>query len=307
MAPVVRQNGAITGPARRANRTPQKSLNTLRFSGPLEYSPPAIRPQGRDTAASSPFHPEASHALSYSPTTRLLVLALAVVALLPLGADAYINTYRSREEERQALDRQERLRNPKTVYDLCERAEHRDSWIDWDGAYADYTEALRRAPNLTGARMKRGDLLWRRSNFIGAIADYEETLKRLGPDRPCLPGLSVQTCYVRLALAYTCCPETKFRNAAKAVAAAERAWGKEADHKSLERLAEVYARTGDFDAAVKRQNQALAALRKPPQGAYIEKDAGSIAQKRLEAYQERKVPKVNLLQKDTHLPLDDED
>jgi tetratricopeptide (TPR) repeat protein len=122
--------------------------------------------------------------------------------------------------------------------------------LNWEGAIADYNEAIRLSPGFAPAFVARGDVRWLRKDYARAFADYQEAL-RLDPRAP--PG------YLRLAAAYAACPDAKLRSPTRAIATARRAcerWGY-GDGDSVQVLAALHAQAGNFDAAVKWQTRAL--------------------------------------------------
>src|SRR5687767_8174627 len=103
--------------------------------------------------------------------TQRFVLAGAVVVLLPVGADAYVNSgFRTRAEYERHLKEEERLRNPRTARDFCDRAAR--NWWDAPQAKYDYTRAILLDRSCGEAWLGRGEVLWRQGRYIEAVDDF---------------------------------------------------------------------------------------------------------------------------------------
>jgi tetratricopeptide (TPR) repeat protein len=143
-----------------------------------------------------------------------------------------------------------------------------------DKALADYAEAIRLRPDVAYFRHDRGTVWHHRREHGQALADFGEAV-RLSPEDP-RPHHS-------RAWLWATCPDPRYRDGKRAVAAARRAceltgW-KEPD--PLDTLAAAYAEVGDFEQAVKWQR---AALRSPG----FERGQAEQARGRLKLYEAKK-------------------
>ncbi len=144
---------------------------------------------------------------------------------------------------------------------------------DLDAAIKDYTEAIRLDPKDAKAYAGRGNSLEAKGDFDAAIKDYTEAI-RLDPKYAySLHGL---------ARLYATCPDDKYRDGKRAVELATKAcelsawkdWGK------IDTLAAAYAESGNWDNAIKYQEQAI-------ELATDEKDKAG-GRERLELYKNKK-------------------
>jgi tetratricopeptide (TPR) repeat protein len=154
----------------------------------------------------------------------------------------------------------------------------------WDQAIADYTEAIRLAPEIAAHYEARGYARSRKRDFDGAVEDYNKAIE--------LDPLSVQTYRLRAGLhadrgeyadaiadynravrlnpndqalindrawMLATCPDATYRNGEQAVADATRACelGQWDVFNRLGTLAASYAEKGDFESAVKWQRECL--------------------------------------------------
>ena len=128
----------------------------------------------------------------------------------------------------------------------------------WALAARDFNTVLQLSPTNYLAAIFRGWVNERLGNYKSSLAEYDRILS-VGP----LPLTRALTLNSRAWLRATC-PDANFRNAKQAIADARAAcnltsWGKP-DH--IDTLAAAYAEAGDFDSAVRFEQQALAHDRK---------------------------------------------
>jgi tetratricopeptide (TPR) repeat protein len=121
---------------------------------------------------------------------------------------------------------------------------------DYERALVDQNEAIRLAPTSAEYRRNRGALWLEKGEIDRALADVETAI--------CLDPNYADAHDARAFLLATC-PERRIHNAEQAVVSATRAcdltkWRKPG---CLVTLAIAYSENGDFDAAVKRQQQAI--------------------------------------------------
>jgi tetratricopeptide (TPR) repeat protein len=121
---------------------------------------------------------------------------------------------------------------------------------DFDKAMADYDEALRLDPKQVGARGNRGNLWHKLGRYDKASADWKEAI-RLDPKNV--------NAHCALAWLLATCPDARYRDGKRAVELATNAcelsgWKYP---NGLVALAAAYAETGDFDNAVKWQEEFL--------------------------------------------------
>lgn len=120
----------------------------------------------------------------------------------------------------------------------------------YDKAIADYNEAIRLDPKCVLAIVNRGFARQDKGEYYKAIVDFDRALK-MDP--------SYARAHVSKAWLYATCPDKKFRDGKLAVRSATKAcqlshWK---DPAKLAVLAAAYAESGDFDKAVKWQQQAV--------------------------------------------------
>jgi Zn-dependent membrane protease YugP/Flp pilus assembly protein TadD len=121
---------------------------------------------------------------------------------------------------------------------------------DLPRALADCDEAIHLAPNEAIAYNNRGVVLMNLGNWARALTDLR-TANRLDPQHP--------NALKNLAWLQATCPDALFRNGPEAIANATRAMQRAGDHgrEWLDILAAAHAEAGQFDLAVRYQEQVL--------------------------------------------------
>lgn len=124
---------------------------------------------------------------------------------------------------------------------------------DNDKAIADFTQAIQLDPKNADAYGRRGDAYSKQGDYDKAMADYQQAI-RLNPKNV--------VAYHNLAWILATCPQAAFRDGKKAVENATKAcelteWK---DSLYVDMLATANAEAGDFDNAVKWENQYLGTL-----------------------------------------------
>lgn len=120
---------------------------------------------------------------------------------------------------------------------------------DYDAAIKDLSEAIRINPTYRVAYTGRARALFFKGDYEAAISDYTKAIN-LDPKESVPIG--------SLAWLYATCPDAKFRDGKKAIELATKScelanWGEY----DCDILAAAYAEAGDWENAVKRQEQAI--------------------------------------------------
>jgi tetratricopeptide (TPR) repeat protein len=126
---------------------------------------------------------------------------------------------------------------------------------DFAKAIADVNRAIELAPQNSDAYTQRGNLSAEQGNFDQALADHHQALT--------IDALATEA-YRSLAWLRATCPDERYRDSEQAIAAAEQAvkLAGPADCFVLDALAAAHASAGQFENAVRIQEQAIAAA--PP-------------------------------------------
>jgi len=119
----------------------------------------------------------------------------------------------------------------------------------YDDAVADFTSAIRQKPSSAGYYVDRGNAYLDQSNWSQAAQDFRTAISlddQLG------------RAYQSAAWLMAVCPDGRYRDADRAVAAAQRAIQLNGDDfRYLDTLAAAQASAGDFDAAVSTMDKAI--------------------------------------------------
>ncbi|HEY2883337.1 MAG TPA: tetratricopeptide repeat protein, partial [Pirellulales bacterium] len=118
-------------------------------------------------------------------------------------------------------------------------------------ALTDYNRAAQLDPNDATVLVDRGDAYREQALYQPAAADYRESI-RINP--------KLGRAYLSAAWLMATCPDARFRETDKAISAAQKAIDLDGDkdYRYLDTLAAAQANAGQFDAAKKSANQALA-------------------------------------------------
>lgn len=159
--------------------------------------------------------------------------------------------------------------DPKHECAVHYRANHYEWAGKTDLALADFNAAVALQPEMV---LDRGEFFLRLGKWQQALADFDQYLK-LHPDPKEFGG---QQGLAAHALFFACCPDAQFRKPDQALADATASG-------ALDALAAAQAAKGDFDAAVKAQQEYLekVATKRSP-------DEAAEAEQRLELYREKK-------------------
>lgn len=117
---------------------------------------------------------------------------------------------------------------------------------------SDYSKIIKKAPNDYGAYLCRGDAYYTEGRYNQAISDYTKAIELYENDsKP----------YNNLAWVLATCRDSKYRNGADALKLAKKALEIESDACTLDTLAASYAEVGNFEYAMKIQEQAINQLK----------------------------------------------
>ena len=177
---------------------------------------------------------------------------------------------------------------------------------DYDNAIRDFTYAIRVSPNHTAARNGRGYIYHRMGKYRRAVHDFTEAIRLDSNDAAAYANrgdlfsnlgyyaeaardyqsainadAELGRAYQSFAWLLATCPDTNFRDAAKAVQAANLAIELDgnSDHRYLDTLAAAYASAGDFQQA---QQTIHLAVQKAP------RELADMYQGRIRRYQQER-------------------
>ena len=155
-----------------------------------------------------------------------------------------------KKEHDQAIeDFTEALRlDPREVIVLTDRGNSFAEKKQYDKAIADYTEAIRLNAKFGLAYSGRGATHIRAKDYEKGLADYNEAMK-LDPKNANVFNL--------VAWHLATCPDAKGRDGKRAVELAKQALLLAKTASIMDTLAAAYAEAGDFDEAIRAQEQAL--------------------------------------------------
>ena len=129
----------------------------------------------------------------------------------------------------------------------------------FDLAIQDLNTVLRLAPGILLAQVLRGQIYEHLGNYGRALADYDRIISITPQSLPRNCAFALNS---RAWLRATC-PDASFRNAKQAVSDAKSACNdtSSAEAAYIDTLAAAYAEVGDFDAAIRFEQQAIKGVR----------------------------------------------
>lgn len=185
------------------------------------------------------------------------------IRLLPFNPGAFEGRGRLRLRAgdfagaRAAFDEALRV-DPSFITSYHNRAYARLKLGDHDGALADLAEGLRRTPEVLAAQ--RSEFHAAQGYVLATSGRYEEASAEYQQASSLAPGAS--SARRGMAWLLATCPDGRFRDGKRAVELAEEACGLSRPYelwKSLKTLAAAHAEVGEFDRAVARIEEAIAA------------------------------------------------
>jgi len=130
----------------------------------------------------------------------------------------------------------------------------------WDLALKDLNTVIRLKPGHLLAALLRGGVNAHLGNYGRALDEYDRLVKITASELPLTRAQALNAC----AWLRATCPDASFRNGKEAVSVATVAcktmtWR---DANCIDTLAAAYAETGDFDSAIRFEQQAITAVDK---------------------------------------------
>ncbi len=171
----------------------------------------------------------------------------------------------------------------------------------WNLALQDLNTVIRLKPGHLMAALLRGGVNQRLGNYRRALDEYESLVKITASELPLTHAQAINA----YAWLRATCPDASFRNGKEAVSDATVACKTMSWHDChcIDTLAAAYAETGDFDSAIRFEQQAVAGVDKdelnrsikdPERGRAATQSAVASYQRHLAAYQRRQPWRSNL-------------
>lgn len=123
----------------------------------------------------------------------------------------------------------------------------------FDRSISDYNKTIELNPKFAEAYRRRGDMWKRKGEYDNTVADYKKAVE-LKPMHP--------EAYNSLAWLLATCPNSRYRNGAKAIELAEKALEIKEVAYIMDTLAAAYAEAGRFEDATMTQEEAIALSKK---------------------------------------------